>query len=70
MTGAEWVSAFAQRLGLPAPDEETIELLLGLAGTAAHQSERTAAPVACYLVGLARMDPASAALLAADLSPP
>jgi hypothetical protein len=69
MTGREWVEDFARRLGLAAPDEETIEVLLGLAGTAAHQSERTAAPIACYLVGLAGVDPARAAGLAAEVSP-
>jgi hypothetical protein len=69
MNGSEWVSEFAARLGVPSPDAGTIEVLLGLAGTAAHQSERTAAPIACYLVGLARIDPASAARVAVEVSP-
>jgi hypothetical protein len=53
MDGREWVERFAATLGVAAPDEATIEQLLALAGVAAHASERTAAPIACYLVGLA-----------------
>jgi hypothetical protein len=56
MNGAEWIEAFAERLGLAAPDQQTVEVLLDLAGTAAHASERTAAPIACYLVGRAGID--------------
>jgi hypothetical protein len=63
MTGREWIEAFSQRLGLDAPDDETIETLLALAGAAAHASERLAAPLACYLVGMARVDPADALAL-------
>ena len=53
MTGQEWIAAFAVELGVAAPSAETFEELLALAGTAAHSSERIAAPIACYLVGLA-----------------
>ena len=52
-TGREWIAAFAERLGVEAPDEATIEALLDLAGVAAHASERIAAPIACYLIGRA-----------------
>lgn len=69
MTRDEWIDAFADRLGVAAPDEATVEVLLGLAGTAAHSSERTSAPIACYLVGLAGADPASAAAVAAEVAP-
>lgn len=57
VTGREWVADFAAVLGIDAPDEATITALLDLAGVAAHASERLAAPLACYLVGLARADP-------------
>lgn len=50
-TGPEWIAAFAERLGVEAPDGATIEALLDLAGVAAHASERIAAPIACYLIG-------------------
>jgi hypothetical protein len=52
-----WVAAFAERLGVEAPDQATIDTLLDLAGVAAHASQRTAAPIACYLVGRAGLDP-------------
>ena len=52
-TGREWIAAFAERLGMDAPDEATIDALLELAGVAAHASERIAAPIACYLIGRA-----------------
>jgi len=64
MTGREWISQFAARLGVAAPDDQTIEALLALAGAAAHASERTAAPIACYLVGRAQVDPKGARLAA------
>ncbi len=52
-----WVAAFAQRLGVDAPDQAAIDTLLELAGVAAHASQRTAAPIACYLVGRAGLPP-------------
>jgi hypothetical protein len=64
MTAHEWLEAFAARLGIDAPDQETIDALLEIAGTAAHQSERIAAPVACYLVGLSGRPPAEVKQLA------
>jgi hypothetical protein len=60
MTGAEWVAAFAEKLGVEAPDDATVETLLELAGIAAHASERIAAPIACYLVGRAGIDASDA----------
>jgi hypothetical protein len=53
MDGREWIERFSTTLGVAPPDDATIEQLLALAGVAAHASERTAAPIACYLVGLA-----------------
>jgi hypothetical protein len=50
-SGTEWITAFAARLGVEAPDDDTVSTLLELAGVAAHASERTAAPIACWLVG-------------------
>ena len=52
-TGPEWIAAFAERLGVDAPDQATVDALLELAGVAAHASERTAAPIACSLIGRA-----------------
>jgi hypothetical protein len=70
MTGDEWIAAFAAELGVDPPDAATVEVLLDLAGTAAHASERTAAPIACYLVGLAGAVPPDARRLAAAVAPP
>jgi Domain of unknown function (DUF6457) len=51
MTRDEWIAAFAREAGVPAPSIEEIRELLELAGTAAHASERTAAPIACWITG-------------------
>lgn len=59
-TRTEWIAAFAADLGVESPDEATVEALLELAGVAAHASERTAAPVACWLAALAGLPPAEA----------
>jgi hypothetical protein len=53
VTGQEWIAEFAKKLGVQPPDQSTFDRLLDLAGVAAHSSERIAAPIACYLVGLA-----------------
>ena len=51
---------FAARLGVEAPDDDTVTTLLELAGVAAHASERIAAPIACWLVGRSTATPAEA----------
>ena len=56
----QWLTGFAAALGVDAPDADTIATLLDLAGVAAHASARTAAPIACYLVGRAGLDPTTA----------
>ena len=50
-TRSEWIATFAARLGVEAPSDEEVEVILDLAGVAAHGSERTAAPLACWLAG-------------------
>jgi hypothetical protein len=47
----EWLAEFARRLGVPPPSDEEVGQLLGLAAAAAHASERTAAPIACWIAG-------------------
>lgn len=56
----EWLSGFAAEIGLDAPSPEEVESLLNLAGIAAHSSERIAAPIACWMVGVAGIDPEEA----------
>ncbi|MCS6926345.1 MAG: DUF6457 domain-containing protein [Candidatus Binatia bacterium] len=60
MTAKEWIAGFATLLGVPPPTEEETTDLLRLAAEAAHASERTAAPVACWLVARAGLAPAAA----------
>jgi len=59
-TRDEWIAAFAARLGVEPPDDATVSALLDLAGVAAHASERTAAPVACWLAARADLAPSDA----------
>ena len=70
MTREEWLAAFAARLGVEPPDEATVDLLLRLAGAAAHGSERTAAPIACWLLGVAGVDAAAGVAAAETVSAP
>lgn len=69
MTGKEWIRELATRLNVEPPSEETVSALLELAGVAAHSSERTAAPIACYLVAKAGVDPEKALRLARPIAP-
>jgi hypothetical protein len=52
MTREQWIEAFAQAIGLPQPDQDQVDAILELAASAAHASERTAAPVAAWLAGV------------------
>lgn len=55
MTGDEWIASFAERIGAEPPSAEEVDGILRLAAIAAHASERTAAPVACWIAaGAAR----------------
>ena len=51
VTAEAWIEAFARELGAPSPDRASIDAILELAATAAHASERIAAPIACWLGG-------------------
>jgi hypothetical protein len=69
MTAREWIDAFSARLGVAAPDDATVEALLDIAGVAAHASERTAAPIACWLIGRAGIGVDDARRLADGTAP-
>jgi len=69
MTGEEWLAAFAAAAGVEAPSADDIDTLLDLAGVAAHASERTAAPVTCWIAATAGLSPTAALALADSLSP-
>lgn len=64
----EWVDQFAALIGVTPPTDAEIEQILALAGSAAHASERTAAPISCWLAAQARLSPGDAAVRAAALS--
>jgi hypothetical protein len=51
VTRDEWITAFAREAGVERPSADEVRELLELAGTAAHASERTAAPLACWIAG-------------------
>jgi hypothetical protein len=51
LTAEDWLTAFAEEIGVPAPSREQMDEILRLAAVAAHASERIAAPIACYLTG-------------------
>jgi hypothetical protein len=51
MKASEWLSAFAAEIGSEPPSDEEVGELLELAATAAHSSERIAAPIACFMAG-------------------
>ncbi len=67
-TAREWIDAYAAALGTDAPDEAEVDALLALAGTAAHASERMAAPLSTWLAARAGIDPARAGRLAEELA--
>lgn len=68
LTRDEWLQAFSELLGVNVPSSEDVDALLSIAGMAAHESERTAAPIACYLVG--RSDIGPTAVLVSMKHPP
>jgi hypothetical protein len=70
MTGpaATWLVDFAEQLGIEAPSEAEVDAILALAATAAHASERTAAPVACWLAARAGIAPDEAGELALGMT--
>jgi len=69
MTRDEWIASFAAAAGVQAPTVEEIRELLDLAGTAAHSSERTAAPLACWIAGRSQLELGRLRELAEGLTP-
>jgi hypothetical protein len=53
MNAREWIDAFAAEIGAEPPTSDEFEAILDLAAVAAHSSERIAAPVACWVGGVA-----------------
>jgi hypothetical protein len=63
-TANEWIASYAAQLRVDALNQDEIDQILALAATAAHASERTAAPVACWLAAKAGLGPEEARELA------
>jgi hypothetical protein len=51
VTAEQWVEQFAHEVGAENPNKNEFDEILKLAAEAAHSSERTAAPVACWIAG-------------------
>jgi Domain of unknown function (DUF6457) len=66
----EWLAGFCERLGLGPPAKEEVVALLDLAATAAHASERTAAPLACWVAGRSDRSLAELGEIAEEGAPP
>ncbi len=49
MTDREWLEALGRELGVDPPTVQQHEMILRLAGEAAHASERTAAPSTAWM---------------------
>ncbi len=62
------MARYAAELGVDPPSPEEVEALLDLAGTAAHASERAAAPLSTWLAGRAGLGVDEARRLAARLA--
>jgi hypothetical protein len=70
VTRDEWIAAFAREAGVEGPSVQEIRELLDLAGTAAHASERTAAPLACWVAGRSQLSLGELRGAAERISPP
>ena len=70
MDAQEWIAAYAERLGITAPTDDEFDAILDLAAEAAHDSERVAAPVACWLSAKAGRSLEESLALAREVAPP
>lgn len=70
MDEARWLETFVAALGGDALSQADREAILDLAGVAAHASERTAAPLTCWLAARAGLTPEAALTLARNVAPP
>ena len=52
----EWVSRFADAVGVTTPTAADIDRILQLAAVAAHSAQRQAAPITCWLAARSGMD--------------
>jgi Domain of unknown function (DUF6457) len=69
MNRGEWLRAFCAEIGVDAPTSEEEEALLELASTAAHDSERPAAPLTCWAAGKSGRSPSELRQIAREINP-
>lgn len=67
-TARDWLASFAAEVEIAPLTAQEVDLLLELAGTAAHASERQAAPLTCWLAARAGVDPRQALDVAKGLA--
>jgi hypothetical protein len=70
VTRDEWLASFCAAAGVERPTADEIRSLLDLAGSAAHASERTAAPIACWIAARSSLALDELLLRAAEIAPP
>jgi len=68
VTRDDWLARFASEVGVAPPNAEEAEALLELAGAAARASERTAAPLTCWLAARAGLGATQALAIARQLA--
>ena len=56
ITTRQWIDKIALALNVASPSDDGVDQLLSLAAVAAHASDRTAAPVTCWIAAHADMD--------------
>ncbi|HEX4751730.1 MAG TPA: DUF6457 domain-containing protein [Solirubrobacterales bacterium] len=69
MTREEWLHEFCERIGAEPPTHDEIAQLLELAAIAAHDSERPAAPLACWAAGRTDRSPDELREIARQINP-
>jgi hypothetical protein len=69
MSREQWVETFCRLIGVPPPSRDEMGALLKLAATAAHASERPAAPLACWAAGRSGRPAAELQQIADSIAP-
>jgi hypothetical protein len=69
VTAEEFLTAFATEIGAPVPSREEMDALLEVASIAAHASQRTAAPLACWMGGTTGLAPTELLAAARRVAP-
>ncbi len=70
MNAKEWITDYAELLGIDPPTTDEFKAILDLAAEAAHTSERIAAPVACWVAAKAGRSLEESLALAREMAEP